>query len=59
MANAVAVARSTKCLARVPRRVKGKLAGERFCGDRATYNDLCRKHDRKLMAHSKFNQEIN
>jgi hypothetical protein len=49
--------RSAKCLARVPRR--GAKPGEvKFCGKPTTYNDLCRRHDRKFVAGQTFNKEL-
>ncbi len=49
-------ARSVKCLARI----KDKKGKEKFCGDKARFNDLCKKHDKRLQIHTTiFNQEIN
>ncbi len=48
--------RSVKCLARV----KAKNGRQKFCGDKAKFNDLCKKHDKRLQSwHTIFNQEIN
>ncbi len=47
--------RSKKCLARVGKTKSGKL---KFCGQKTTYNDLCRKHDRRFGVNNKFNQEL-